>query len=236
MTQLNLDQWSPELRRAVIAVRPEFFTWPVEQQTHYRVTLPDNDRAAIVKLLLTDIGGQVAVAEMVALDKDGRQPLDLQNQLNERLQPLVGIGEDSFYLNEYLGDEISILNFDTLRAYDEYDHEFQENARTGDDPAYAPQPYRGALYGCWVRFLVDKQLVYLTLSMAAGYLYGQISEAAADELQRRIPHHHVSGPDDGKQEDGMIRLDMRIDAGGHEALLDELQARIWDYDDSAGPR
>jgi hypothetical protein len=31
-------------------------------------------------------------------------------------------------------------------------------------------------------------------------------------------------------ENGMIRWDMRIDAGGHEALFDELQARIWDYE------
>ena len=229
MTQFYLDRWSPELRRAVIVVRPEFFSWPAYHQAQYRVTLPESDRAAIVKLLLTDIADE-KVAELMALDDDGRLPLDLQNRLNEQLLPLVGIGEDSFYLNEHLGEDVSILKFSTLRAYDEYDHEFQETARDAEIPAYERRPYLGSLYGCWARILVDKQLVYLTLSMAAGYLYDQISGAAADELQRVIPHRHVSGPDDGKMENGMTRWDMRIDAGGQEALFDELQGRIWDYE------
>jgi hypothetical protein len=170
MTQLYLDRWSPELRRAVFAVRPDFFSWPAAQQAQYRVKLPESDRAAIVKLLFTDIAGE-KVAELVALDDEGRLPLDLQNRLNEQLLPLVGIGEDSFYLNEHLGDDVSILNFGTLRSYDEYDHEFQETARAEEIPAYERRPYLGSLYGCWARVLVDKRLVYLTLSMAPGYLY-----------------------------------------------------------------
>ena len=230
MTKLNLDRWSPELRRALIAVRPEFFSWPVDQQTHYRLALPDNDRAAIVKLLVSDIDGGAAAAERVTLEDDGRLPLDLQHRLNELLLPLEGIGEDAFYLNEHLGEDLSILNFGTLRAYDEYDHQYQENARATEDPAYEPKPYVGNFYGCWARVLVGKRLVYLTLSMAAGYLYDQISSAATDELQRRIPHRYVSGRDDGKKDGDMIRWDMRIDAGGQEALFEELQARIWDYE------
>ena len=191
--------------------------------------LPESDRAAITKLLLIAIAGKKG-AQLAVMDDDERLPLDTQNQLNERLLPLVGVGEDSFYLNEYLGDNLSILNFSSLRAYDEYDHDFQENARAEEIPAYERRPYLGTLYGCWARALVDNRLVYLTLSMASGYVYDQISEAAADELQRLIPHRHVSGPDDGKIEDGMTRWDMRIEAGGQEALLEELQTRIWDYE------
>lgn len=229
MTHLYLDRWTPELRRTVIAVRPEFFSWATDRQTQYRVKLPENDRAAIVKLLLTDVAGEKA-AELAALDDDEHLALDLQNRLNELLLPLIGIGEDAFYLNEHLGDDVSILNFGTLRAYDEYDHEFQENARAEEFSTYERQHYLGTLYGCWARVLVADRLVYLTLSMAAGYLYDEISGATAHELQRLIPHRYVNGPDDGKMEDGMIRWDMRIDAGGHEALLDELQRRIWDYE------
>lgn len=229
MNKINLNRWCPELRRAVIAVRPEFFSWHPDQRKQYGVMLPESDRAAITKLLLIAIAGKKG-AQLAVMDDDERLPLDTQNQLNERLLPLVGVGEDSFYLNEYLGDNLSILNFSSLRAYDEYDHDFQENARAEEIPAYERRPYLGTLYGCWARALVDNRLVYLTLSMASGYVYDQISEAAADELQRLIPHRHVSGPDDGKIEDGMTRWDMRIEAGGQEALLEELQTRIWDYE------
>lgn len=44
---IGLDRWSPELRRAVIVARPEFFAWSAEDQLRYRVKLPHDDREAI---------------------------------------------------------------------------------------------------------------------------------------------------------------------------------------------
>ncbi|MFP5405227.1 MAG: hypothetical protein ACLGHY_02405, partial [Gammaproteobacteria bacterium] len=184
MSDLDLQRWSPELRRAVIAVRPEFFGWSVEAQSRYRASLPGEDRAAIVKLLLGSLKAGAPVEELIAQDNDGRLPLELQHLLNERLQPLIGIGEDAFYLNEYLPEGQSVLDFPTLRAYDEDDHRFQESARAREDPTHVPQPYLGALHGCWARARVGNRLTYLTLSMAAAHLYDEISAAASDELQR----------------------------------------------------
>jgi hypothetical protein len=66
--------------------------------------------------------------------------------------------------------------------------------------------------------------------MAAAHLYDRVSEAGADELQRRIPHRHVRGPHDREREGDLIRWDSRVDAGGQEAMLDELQYRVWDYE------
>jgi hypothetical protein len=40
----------------------------------------------------------------------------------------------------------------------------------------------------------------------------------------------TAGPDDGKVEGGLIRWDQRVDADGHEALLEELQHRVWGYE------
>lgn len=224
------ELWSPALRRAMMSACPEFFGWPAQDQLAYRMALPEGVRDEIIVQLLASLPSDSALHDLQALNKQGRFPLDLQHQFNEKLLPLDGVGVDAFYLNEHLGEGVSILDFPTLRDFDEHDHQFQESARVDEDKAYVPLPYLGALHGRWARVLVDGQLTYLTLSMAAGYLYDQISTAAADELQRLMPHHYVSGPDDGKSEVGLIRWDMRIDAGGQEAMLDELQRRIWDQE------
>jgi hypothetical protein len=56
-----------------------------------------------------------------------------------------------------------------------------------------------------------------------------MEDAADAEIQLRLPFHYVSGPEDGKRdESGSIRWDMRLDANGQEALLDELQHRVRD--------
>jgi hypothetical protein len=228
---MDLRRWSPELRRALTRVRPEFFGWTPDRQLRYRTALPDEDHSAIVEFLVASVAGSDAVAAALGTrEREGRLPLDLQNRINELLLPLTGIGDDAFFLNEHLGEGRSILDFPTLRAYDEDDHVFQERARAEEDASYAEQPYLGALHGCWARVLVGVRLTYLTLSMAAAYLYERISEAAGDELQRRIPHRHVRGPHDGERVGDMIRWDLRLDAGGHEAMLEEFQHRLWDYE------
>jgi hypothetical protein len=89
-----------------MVARPAFFAWPVEEQLRYRVTLPDDDREAIVAGLLR-VHGQRRPAAWARLESHGRVPLDLQNRINEWLQPLVGIGEDAFSLNDL------IENFDS---------------------------------------------------------------------------------------------------------------------------
>ena len=63
--------------------------------------------------------------------------------------------------------------------------------------------------------------------MAAWHLYATMQEAAADAIQRLLPHPCVAGPDDGKVERGLIRCDSRVQADGQEALLEELQRRVW---------
>jgi hypothetical protein len=56
--------------------------------------------------------------------------------------------------------------------------------------------------------------MYLTLSMAAAHLHDRLSEAGADELQRRIRHRYIRSPHDGEREGDLIRWDSRVDAGG----------------------
>ena len=224
----GLEQWSPELRRAVMVARPEYFAWSAEEQLRYRVTLPDEDREVIVAALLR-AHGERQPAALAKLESHGRVPQGLQNRINEWLQPLKGIGEDAFALNEHFAEGSSILDFETLLAYDRHDHAFQQDAKQRDFEGYQPAPYTGALHGAWARVLVEGQLCYVTLSMASWQLYGVMEDTASAEIEARIPHRHVPGPEDGKRdESGSIRWDMRVQANGQEALLDELQHRVWE--------
>ena len=221
-------RWTPELRRAVMIARPEFFTWPAAEQLGYRVRLPADDHEAIVAALLSE-HGERRPAALARLESRGRVPLALQNRINEWLQPLSGIGEDAFSLNEHFAEDRSILDFETLLDYDRDDHAIQEAARQREFENHQPEPYVGALYSTWARMLVNGQLCYVTLTMASWQLYGAMEDAAHAEIEERIPHRHVRGPEDGKRDErGFIRQDLRPQADGQEALLEELQRRVWE--------
>lgn len=230
MTSPQFLRWQPALRRAVMKVRPEFFGWSPEAQERYGAAIPEEDRARLDQALLSGLFGRKARSTNAAARALERLSPEEQNIWNEAILPLVGMGEDSFFLNEWLGDGETILDFESLRDFDESDHRFQEDARAEYDPAYVRKPYRGALYLTWARLFVDGRFAYATLSMAAGYLRSEIQDHALDLIEQRIPHRYVPGKNHGKVEGESWEWNMRVDAGGKEALLDALQHRVFEYE------
>src|SRR4030095_3956162 len=128
MTSTPLQHWSPQLRRAVMRVRPEFFAWPAERQERYGVAVPRKDRARLYHELLAELFGRRVSTREAATAAD-KLTLEEQEVWNETVLPLEGIGEDCFYLNELFRGRKTILDFETLRAFDEDDHQFQEQSR-----------------------------------------------------------------------------------------------------------
>lgn len=225
---VEFAHWSPELRRAVMSVRPDFFGLPAMQRLRYRVDMPDEDHQAIVSALLKAHGH--ADAEKIARRESyDTVPVEIKHRINEWLQPLVGVGEDAFSLNEHFEAGTSILDFETLLAYDQNDHALDEKARSAVDPAYMQRPYVGALNAAWGRCMVGGRLCYLTLSMLAYDLGRAMRKVAGEAIERLIPHRYVPGPLDGAVEDGLVQWDRQLDAGGQEGLLEELQLRAWDF-------
>jgi hypothetical protein len=224
--------WRPELRRAVMKVRPEYFSWSPDQRERYGVAIPEPDRAALDATLLADLFGRTFATQEQAVGAADHIPPEELNRWNELILPLTGIGDDHFYLNEWFADGQSILNFDTVRDFDEDNYRFQETARKEEDSAYAGKPYRGSLYLNWARLYVDGRFTYATLSMAAGYIYSQLGSTAHDLLEDRIPHRFVPGKNHGRMEGDHIRWDLRVDANGQEGILEELRQRIWSYEES----
>lgn len=230
MTDLHLERWSPELRRALMKTKPEFFTWSVAQRERYGIAIPKEDRARIEQALLEALFGNALRSPEEAAQEVERLPIAQKNRWNEIILPLVGIGEDSFFLNELSAENKTILDFGTVRAYDEDDHRFQERARQDARADYVGQPYRGALYLTWARLFVDGQFTYATLSMAAGYVYAQLSDASSDLIKARVPYRLVPGKNHGKTAGDNWQWDMRVAANGQEAIVEELQQRVFAYE------
>jgi hypothetical protein len=225
-----LPRWGPALRRAVMTVRPEYFGWPPQVQERYGAALPADDRARFDQALLRELFGRKPRSPTAAARATDRLSPEEQNLYNETVLPLVGIGEDSFFLNEWMDDDRCILDFESLRDFDEHDHRFQEDARASENPAYARRPYRGSLYLTWARLFVDGRFTYATLSMAAGYLSSEIQNRAIESVEQRIPYRYVHGPNHGKRDGDCWQWDMRVRAGGKEALLESLQERVFEYE------
>ncbi len=229
MNPVDRRKTQAALRRAIIAVKSDYFAWPEHVQEHYRVALPDDDRFKIDKVLLAtlfNIRADTPEAMAAAFDDfDETQYL----LYNSAILPLTGIGDDCFYLTEWLGEHKTLLDFATLYDYDYADHDFQEQARAAEFPDYTAKPYRGSLYHTWARLLIDGAFYYANLSMVAGYIYSQLDDFGSDRIRELIPHVYVAGPNHGKREGNGRLWDRRADAGGQEAQLKELRQRYYRY-------
>lgn len=219
----------PALRRAFMRVNPDYFTWPSEAQERYRVNMPENDAFRIRQALVKALFG-IEVKTDEELDAVSEKFSDEEHLVfNSALLPARGIGEDYFFLNEFMGENRTILDFGTLYDYDYGDHCFQERARKEEAPEYIMKPHRGCLYHQWARLVIDGGFHYASLSMAAGYIYSDIDEFGHEKLSDLIPHRYVNGRDHGKREGKGTIFSQRIEADGREAHAEELQRRLWAY-------
>jgi hypothetical protein len=214
----------------MMRVRPEYFRWGVRHQERYGVGVPKGDAASLDRALLKELFGRVYATRREARIAAGHLSLAEQDRWSQTVLPLHGIGEDCFYLNESFPRRKNILSFESLRDFDEFDYRFQEEGRRKEDANYAGKPYRGSLYMNWARLYVEGRFAYATLSMAAGYIYAEISDAAHELLGKLIPYRCVPGKNHGKQESGGWRWDMRVDAKGQEGVFEELRRQTWHYE------
>ena len=217
------------VRRAIISVVPDYFAWPVETQERYRATMPDEDHLRIRQVLLKvlfDIKTTTSADAETALNSFNDEQYLL---LNSAMLQLTGIGDDYLFLNESMAENTSLLDFETVYDYDYADHLFQESMRQKDDSAYIAKPYRGTLYYRWARLHINRVFHYANLCLLAGYVNSKLEEFGFDKINEMIPHEYVDGKNHGKREGQGSIFDMRIDAGGLEAQLDELKDRYYKY-------
>src|SRR5262249_13930833 len=98
-----------------------------------------------------------------------------------------------------------------------------------EDSAYAGRPYRGTLYFRWARLFVDRRFTYANLSMAAGFLLGELEQQLDETLDALVPHRIVPTRVHGRREGEGYTWDMCVEAAGKETILEDLQELAYDY-------
>ncbi len=227
--ETNYHEWSAILRQAVIRVKPDYFSLPEVERDAYRLHLTSEDDFRIRQTLLNGLFG-ITVNTPEELDA-ALETFD-DNQyllLNSTQLPFQGIGKNHFFLNEFLPENVTLLDFDTVGDYARNDHRFQEQARQQEDPAYTPCPWRGELHRCWARLVINGTFHYADICSLAGYLTDTLDEAGFEHIDKLIPHQYVDGPDHGKREGKGYAYDKKLDAGGLEGQLQALRDRYYTY-------
>lgn len=217
------------LRRAIIRAIPSYYARPETERERYRLSVPKEQEFLVRQVVLRSLFGievdtEEGVNEVMKGFDDEQYLL-----LNSTLLPFQGIGENDFFLNEWLAEGVTLLDFETLGDYARYDHEFQEQARKAEDPGYDIRPFQGGLPPCWARLNIDGEFHYATLISLARHLVDALDETGAEQIKTLIPHEYVEGKNHGNREPGGTVWDFRVDAGGMEPQLEELRHRYHDY-------
>lgn len=224
LAHINKKLIKSAARKALIAADPGYYAWTPDDQERFRANLDAHTGKKIRKVLLDCLLGIKCPGDDVDRVWDGI-PLSKLNALNWAKLLTSGIGEDYIYLNESLAEGKSLLDFTTLYDYDHDDHLFQEQANRRDFPEYKGCEYFACRHPSWVRLLIDDQFYYGTLSSLATFLVDEIDSTGVEYINELIPHEYVHGKEHGKREAGGFLWDLKIDAAGREAHLDELKSR-----------
>ena len=215
-------------RRAIMTVKPEYFSWSKTEQERYGLGLSENESEAIKRSMVKTLFGIETDldSEFWTLTDEQYLHLDCAMLL------LMGIGENHFFLNEMVIAG-QLCEFNTFDEFFKSEHAFQQEGFLEYFEDYQAKPYKGDILMCiMARAFINERLYYLTLNCLAGYIRSHlthIGDALIDEL---IPSEFVNGKNHGKRTSGGVVWDRQQNAGGLEGQLDELQSRYYHYLDA----
>ena len=215
-------------RKGLMVADSLYFSWPAKQQERFRATMSETARQKVECVLIDCLLGIKCSSQELANTWDDI-PLPKLNIINWASLLTQGIGEDYIYLSEYMAEGKSLLDFSTLYDYDYDDYLFQEEAKKQDFPDYKGVDYFAFQHPSWVRLLIQEQFYYASFMSLATYFIDEIESAGSEHISQLIPHEYVDGENQGKPQKGGFLLDMKLDAGGLEGQLEELESRWYTY-------
>ena len=109
---------------------------PPAKRELYGVACPKRDGARLDEALCLELFGSKKMTRRRSPSGPDRLTIEEQHIFNQTVLPLTGIGEDHFALNEWLPKRTTLLDFETLRDFDEWAYRYQEVARKDDDATY----------------------------------------------------------------------------------------------------
>lgn len=133
---------------------------------------------------------------------------DNSSSLTEAMIVIDGIGDNSFYLNEFLPRDEKLSQYVTLRDYDESDHNNQEAyfVEEGHRPD-GTVPYSGRMLWSWARWY-DDGLVYGNISMARHFFEGELDECVEGIVDRHFQTEFVDCRSKDKKVGSFVEWDM----------------------------
>ena len=228
LSHLDQTEIQAAARRALIAADGLYFSWTAEDQERFRATMSKDAMRKVRCVLLNRLLGIQCTTEN-ADEGWNDVPRSRINLLNWAMLLTTGIGIDYIYLNERMEEGKSLLDFPRLYDHNYADYLYQESARKRDFPDYDGVDYYAYQHPSWVRLLIDGQFYYSTFTSLASFTLDEIKSVGDETIRQLIPHEYVDGKNHGKQEKGGYLWDVKIDAAGQEAQLDELKSRFLEY-------
>lgn len=210
-------------KRALISANPDYYSLNENQQEQFRATMEDAVSDRVYDMLWHSLFSDIN------LDKDGELSNEQQTLFNCAKLLTNGIGRDHLYLNEHLPQNESLLDFSTLYDYDYDSHLFQESERKKADKNYSGIPYYPFKFPPWIRLIIDNQFYYGSCLSVAGYILEEIEQISGEVIQQLIPHRYIDGEEHGESTAKGMVWDQKLDAGGQERQLEELQERWREY-------
>lgn len=225
---MESSQVQAAARKALMAAHSHYHAWPPERQERFRATMNDAARDRVAAVLLSELLGIFCIAENAGeVWRD--LPITQLKYINWAKLLTTGIGEDMIWLNESMTDSVSLLDFDTLHDYDLDRHRYQERSSSQNIKGYQKRDYYALRFPRLVRLLMDKKLFYATLTSLATYITDQLQQLGDELIRHLIPHEYVEGKNHGKEEEGGVLWDIRVDANGSGPQLEELQRQWYQY-------
>ena len=216
------------VKRLLIRIDPLFFTYDKSKQDKERQSYYDQHDDMITEFLFKHV---FEIEFEKGVDNDSKLTKEQLDLFNAYLTSLIGIGENSFIYNEYQAEDFDLSAYPSLYDYDLEVFNCQQIARNEHfDGEFVERPYRLYLNSNWARLLDEQGCFYYSTQSSLSYcLLHKLSEHASDRMDQLIPHDFVEGPNYGKRTKGGYLWDVKLEANGLEAQLDELKDRYRDY-------
>ena len=229
----DIDLLAPEVRRALMLHAPEYFKMTPADREMQRAQWAHAPHSGIWEYLVQHVLSK-APDEIAAIKSGGRRiGIAESTILNTYTQLIHGIGEDFFSWNTLLKKGDTSLSHETVGAHARSMNDYEVKAQGEAHPDLDLEPMRSQIRGDWARYIKQGELRYGSLYSLSEFVGSQLEEEGRRLAQELIPHKFVSGKDNGDvSKGGMTRLDLRVDAGGYEALYDaffSMQMKVmWD--------
>lgn len=154
---------------------------------------------------------------------------------NESIIYLNGVGENYFFLNEFLSSDKTTASYRTLFDFDKESFEFQERYKIKSDefPNKTEMAlHTGHLHSNWARAVTglvgEPKFHYLILESAASYIGVRLEEYMSYLIEDLIPHETYYGENHMKKtECDNYEFDLRTNAYGLEEELNQLRKFGW---------